>query len=421
MINPTFRRVAPGAALLAAGALALTACGGGDGESADPDAPVELTIATFNDFGYTDELLAEYEALHENVTIVHNRAAVSDDARTNFFQKLGNTGLADIEAVEIDWFAEMMQYSDLLAPVPDDLTGRWLDWKEAAATDADGTLVAYGTDIGPQSVCYRADLFDAAGLPTDREEVAELFPTWDAFFDVGDQYVAATGEPFVDSANSILQGLMNQEPVVYEEEDGTVIATENPAVREVYDTVVERGVPIAAYPGQWSEDWYAAMANGDFAAMLCPPWMHGIIQGEAPSIEGWDIANAYPEGGGNWGGSYLVIPANGPNIEAAQQLADWLTSPETQIKAFVNAGTFPSQPETYGSADLTGFTNEYFNDAPSGEIGIDRAEAVSIEPFKGPKYFPIHDALNQAVTRVFDGIDSPESSWDTWVDEVGSL
>ena len=83
------------------------------------------------------------------MTIVHNKAATSNDARANFFQKLGNTGLADIEAIEIDWTAEMMQYADMLAPVQDDLKGRWLDWKEEAVTDADGNMVGYGTDIGP--------------------------------------------------------------------------------------------------------------------------------------------------------------------------------------------------------------------------------------------------------------------------------
>jgi len=157
---------------------------------------------TFNDFGYTDELLAEFTA-ETGIKVIHNKAATSNDARANYFQKLGKTGLADVEAIEIDWFTEAMQYSDLLAPVPDDLKGRWLDWKEASATDAAGNLIAYGTDIGPQGVCYRSDLFAAAGLPTDRAEVAALFDgSWDNFFDIADQYKAATGKPFMDSANS---------------------------------------------------------------------------------------------------------------------------------------------------------------------------------------------------------------------------
>ncbi|WP_374757258.1 extracellular solute-binding protein [Leifsonia sp. AK011] len=417
-VRTSRRTVAAAVAGAATIALLATGCAPSGDDSAG--GTTELTLATFNDFGYTDELLAEFTA-ETGITVIHNKAATSNDARANYFQKLGKSGLADVEAVEIDWFTEAMQYSDLLAPVPDDLKGRWLDWKEAAATDADGNLIAYGTDIGPQGICYRGDLFEAAGLPSDREAVADLFPTWDAFFEVGAQYTAATGKPFIDSANSVLQGIVNQLEFAYEEPDGTIIATENPDIKDAYTTVVEKAIPISAFPAQWSEDWNASMANGEFAAMLCPGWMQGIISGNAPDVTGWDIANAFPGGGGNWGGSYLTVPANGANVEAAQQLADWLTSPETQIKAFLNAGTFPSQPDAYTDAALTGFTNEYFNDAPTGEIGIDRAEAVTVSTFKGPKYFQFHDALQNAVTRVFDGLESPEQSWDTWVTEVSAF
>jgi len=416
------RRTALLAAVATTSALVLAGCAGdGGGDAGDGEAEGgTLTLATFNDMGYSDELLAEFTE-ETGIEVVHNKAATSNDARANFFQKLGKGGLADVEAVEVDWFTEMMQYSDLVVPVPDDLKGRWLDWKEAAATDAAGNLVAYGTDMGPQAVCYRQDLFEAAGLPSDREAVAELFPTWDAFFQVGSDYVAKTGKPFIDSANSVLQGLVNQLEFAYEEPDGTIIAADNPDIRAAYDTVIDQGLPISAYAGQWSDDWYAAMAGGEFAAMLCPPWMHGIIAGEAPDVAGWDIANAFPEGGGNWGGSYLVVPADGDNVEAAQQLADWLTAPENQIKAFVNAGTFPSQVEAQDSADLTGFVNEYFNDAPTGEIGIDRANAITVSTYKGQDYFKYHDALQNAITRVFDGLEDKETAWETWLTEISGF
>ena len=304
------RRTKAFAAVAGAASFALiaTGCAAAD-DAASEGGPVELTIATFNDFGYTDELLQEYMDEHPNVTIVHNRAATSNDARANYFQKLGKEGLADIEAVEVDWFTEAMQYSDLLAEVPESAKGRWLDWKEAAATDADGRLVGFGTDIGPQGVCYRSDLFAAAGLPTDRAEVAALLDgDWDNFFDVADQYKAATGKPFIDSANSALQGIVNQLETAYEEPDGTIVATENADIEDAYNTVVERAVPIAAYAGQWSDDWFASMANGEFAAMLCPGWMHGVISGNAPDVTGWDIADVFPGGGGNWGG-LLANPA----------------------------------------------------------------------------------------------------------------
>ena len=419
MNTRAFRKSAIAVAALSVSALALAGCSTG-GTPAESEGPVTLTIASFNDFGYSDELLAEFTA-ETGIEIVHNKAATSNDARANFFQKLGKTGLADVEAVEIDWFAEMMQYSDLLAPVADADKGRWLDWKEASATDGAGNLVAYGTDIGPQGVCYRSDLFAAAGLPTDRAEVGALLGTWDDYFAVGEQYKAATGKPFIDSANSVLQGIVNQLEFAYEEPDGAIIATENPEIAAAYDTVVTQAVPLSAYSGQWSEDWFASLASGEFATMLCPGWMLGVISGNAPDTTGWDIADAFPGGGGNWGGSYLVVPANGANVEAAQQLASWLTSPETQLKAFANAGTFPSQNEALASSELAAATNEYFNNAPTGEILTARAEAIEVATFKGPKYFQFHDALQNAVTRVFDGLEDKDTSWNNWVTEVGGF
>lgn len=415
------RRTRAIAAVTGAASIAIIAagCAPSSDSGSGGDEKIELTVATFNDFGYTDELLQEYMDENPNITVEHTRAAESGDARANYFAKLGKGGLADIEAVEIDWFAEAMQYSDLLAEAPDSVKGRWLDWKEAAATDADGRLVGFGTDIGPQGICYRSDLLAAAGLASDREGVAELFDgDWEHFLDVADQYRAATGKPMIDSANSVLQGIVNQIEYTYTEEDGTVIATENPEIEAAYQLVTERAVPNSAYSGQWSDDWFASMANGEFATMLCPGWMLGVISGNAPDVTGWDIADVFPNGGGNWGGSYLTVPANGENVEAALALADWLTAPEQQMKAFANAGTFPSQLDALESTELADATNEYFNDAPTGEILSDRAAAVTVAPYKDANYFKYHDALQNAVNRVFDGVEDANTSWNTWVGEV---
>jgi len=419
------RRIGLIAGVATTSALVLAGCGGTSrGEATtDPNEKVELTIATFNDFGYTDALLAEYTKLHPNVTIVHNKAATSNDARANYFQKLGKTGLADIEAIEIDWMPEVMKYADLLAPVPDDLKGRWLDWKEEGATDADGNLIGYGTDIGPEGVCYRSDLFAAAGLPTDRDEVAALLEgDWSTYFELGDKYTAATGKAFFDSAGGTYQGMVNQLKAAYEDPStGEITATTNSDVEDIYNEVLDASATQSAHLGQWSDDWFAGLSNGAFATMLCPGWMLGVISGNAPDVTGWDIANVFPNGGGNWGGSYLTVPANGANVAAAQELADWLTSPETQIMAFENAGTFPSQNDALTSDTLLSSTNEYFNNAPVGQILTDRANAVTVSPFKGEFYFQINDAMQKALTRVEDGTQDKATSWAQWVSEVDAI
>ncbi len=423
MKNRALRRVALVAAVASTSALVLAGCSGGGGSASGGDGPVTLTVATFNDFGYTDALLKEYMDAHPNVKIVHNKAATSNDARANYFQKLGKTGLADIEAIEVDWLPEVMEYADLLAPVPDDLKSRWLDYKVKAATSSEGNLIGYGTDIGPEGVCYRSDLFAAAGLPTDREEVAKMLQgDWSTYFAAGDKYVAATGKPFFDSAGGTYQGAINQVEDAYENPDtGEITATKNPEVKKIYDQVLKASATQSAHLGQWSDDWMAGLSNGAFATMLCPGWMLGVIEGNAPEVKGWDIANAFPGGGGNWGGSYLTVPSNGKNVAAAQELADWLTSPDTQIKAFENAGTFPSQTDALKNETLLSNTNAYFNNAPVGQILTDRAEAVKVSPYKGTFYFQINDAMQKALTRVEDGTQDAATSWQQWVTEVDAL
>ena len=72
--------------------------------------------------------------------------------------------------------------------------------------------------------------------------------------------------------------------------------------------------------------------------MPCPSWMLGVIEGNAAGVTGWDIADTFPGGGGNWGGSYLTVPTQSEHPAEAIELAAWLTAPEQQIKAFKSKG-----------------------------------------------------------------------------------
>nr|RZI36355.1 putative arabinose-binding protein [Cryobacterium sp. SO1] len=405
-------------------ALVLSGCSADAGSEQSTDKNVKLTVATFNEFGY-DDLFAEYEKANPNVTITHKKAATSNEARDNLTTRLAaGSGLSDVEAIEVDWLPELLQYSDQFIDLTsDDVKDRWLDWKSEAATDADGRLIAYGTDIGPEAVCYRSDLFAAAGLPTDRAEVATMLgDSWESYYAAGETFAAAgTNVPWFDSAGATWQGVVNQIPNAYEEEDGTIIATENPEVKEAYTSVLEASSTLSAHLGQWSDDWTASFQNDGFATMLCPGWMLGVISGNAEGVTGWDIADTFPGGGGNWGGSYLTVPEQSKNQAEAQKLAAWLTAPEQQLKAFASKGTFPSQLEALESEELLGATNEFFNNAATGEILANRAAAVDVTPFKGEFYFPINDAMQQALTRVEDGTMTPDESWAQFETDVASL
>jgi cellobiose transport system substrate-binding protein len=431
------RRVIATTAGLASIALVLTACSGdeetpeGSSEGSGDEA-ITLTVSTFNNFGYTDELLKQYSEEHPNVTVKHTTAAESGDARTNLTTKLaaGGEGLADIEAIEVDWLPELMQYPDQFVDLTDEaLADRWVQWKVDDATTPEGQLIGYGTDIGPEAICYRADLLDAAGIPSDRESVAEWLggadATWDTYFEAGKEFVAASDSAWFDSAQATFQGMVNQLPAAYEDPatgEPTDLAT-NTEVRGLYDQVLTAAIDdeLSAGLEQWQPDWDAGFQNDAFATMLCPPWMTGSIEERAGGIEGWDIADVFPGGGGNWGGSYLTVPAAGANTEAAKELAAWLTSPEIQTQAFVGAGTFPSQLDAQASEEVQSFVNDFMSEAPAGSIFSTRAQAITSPPFKGKNYFAIHAEVQNGINRVDLNDADPEESWEQTLSDVDAL
>jgi cellobiose transport system substrate-binding protein len=194
-------------------------------------------------------------------------------------------------------------------------------------------------------------------------------------------------------------------------------------VKQTFDKVVQAGMTdrLSAKLQQWGNDWVASFQKDGFATMLCPGWMVGVIEGNAKGVKGWDVANTFPGGGGNWGGSYLTVPTQSQHQKEARELAAWLTAPEQQIKAFKAVGAFPSQQAALTSDDLKSVKNEFFANAPTGEIFAERAKAVTVSPFKGAKYFQINDAMQQALTRIEDGSMNPQQSWDRFVADVQAL
>jgi len=93
---------------------------------------------------------------------------------------------------------------DLTAHGAAQLQSRWPAWKWEAGVGSGGQIVGLGTDVGGMAMCYRRDLFARAGLPTERDEVAKLWPTWEAYISTGTQFRSRMGDKvaFTDGMTS---------------------------------------------------------------------------------------------------------------------------------------------------------------------------------------------------------------------------
>ncbi len=367
--------------------------------SVDNTTPITLTITTFGTMGL-DGLYAEYTKLHPNITIKPTNIDTGGNAQTDWQTKqAAGTGLPDIQAVEEGWLSKVMQvsdsFTDLTAYGAKDIASQWVPWKVGQATDAKGRIIGYGTDIGPEGLCYNSKLFAAAGLPSDRDAVAKLFggtgATWEKFFEVGRQYHAATGKAWYDQSGFVWNAMVNEQPEGYYKKDGTLNVEGNATLNGLFMQLAQ-GAADGLSSGQTQWDWGKgkAFVDGSFATFVCPGWMLGVVKGQVTaaggdSTSGWDFADVFPGGAANWGGTFLTVPTTSAHPAEAAALAAWLTAPEQQVKSFQAAGTFPSDvkaqtdPGVTGPSDLT----KFFNDAPIGTILGSRANGV-VAQYKGP-------------------------------------
>lgn len=426
--SPVVRRLAAGAV----GTLVLglvAACGNDNDptESAEQEDLKEgeaITITTFGEFGY-DALIEQWNEENPDIQVEQTKVSKWDDWKAEVTTSLqaGGEGLPDIVALEGDYMPAVVAAPDVWVDLSqDEVEGRWLDFKEAGATTADGALLGYATDAGPEAICYRKDLFKAAGLPSEREEVAAEMTTWDDYFALGEEFKKNSDAHFYDASGSIAQAMLNQVEFPFEQADNTVDIS-SPELAAVWDAVTSH-VELGTQAPQWSPDWTAAFKDPGIATVACPGWMRNNIKENtgdpAPAGVEWDIADVFPGGGGNWGGSYLSIPKVSTHQAEALEFITWITAPEQQAAIFELTGNFPSQVEALQSETVLSATDEYFGGAPAGEIFSNRAEAITVTSYHGPLYSDILQKFQDAINRVDQGT-SPDESWATFEQDVASL
>lgn len=438
MPRRTFRllpRVLPLLAAAAVLTLLVVGCGGDDEESeaasgGNVDEPVTLTVGLFGTFGYEEAgLYDEYMRLHPNVTIEETSIEFEQD----YYQALqthlaGGSGLSDIQGIEVARIAEVTEtqadkWVDLNDFGADELEDTFFPWKWEAARTADGATIGLGTDTGPQAICYRTDLFEQAGLPTDRDELASMWETWDDFIAIGEQYKANApkGSAFIDSASGLYNAIIGQSESQYYDEDGNPIYDSNPVVKDAWDLAVAAiDAGLTAKLEQFDQAWNQAFANGAFATISCPAWMIGYIKGQAGDAGAgkWDVASI-PGDGGNWGGSYLAIPAASENKDEAYALIEWLTAPAQQITMWTRSQHFPSSSTAAADSSVASATDEYFSNAPIGEIFKESADDLPIATL-GPKDGVIKDTISNGLNRVDQQGEDADTAWEKTLDEIAS-
>jgi len=410
-------------ASLGAGLLAGCADDGNDGGSSDGGGgKTTITLGLFGTQGFKEAgLYKEYEKLNPDIKIQENVVERNENYYPALVNHLTtNSGLLDVQAIEVGNIAEVVSTNaDKLvdmSKVAGVDKSKWVDWKWQQATTKDGQTIGLGTDIGPMAICYRKDLFQQAGLPTDREEVGKLWTgDWNKLVDAGENYKkkAPEGTTFMDSPGGLLNAIVSSEQNKYYDASGKVIYKSNPAIKNAFDLTAKAAKDgLVGKQTQFQPAWDTTIAKSKFATIACPPWMLGYLKGKsAPESAGkWDVATA-PKAG-NWGGTFLSVPKSGKHVKEAEKLVTWLTAPQQLAKLFSVQGSFPSSSAAYDLPLVTDAKNTMTGDTPIGKIFAEAAKAIPTQVI-GPKDQIIQQGLtDNGVILVTKG-KSAKEAWET--------
>ncbi|QXT63713.1 ABC transporter substrate-binding protein [Tessaracoccus palaemonis] len=373
----------------------------------------------FGSFGYKEAgLYDEYMADHPNIKIEESSPQNESDYWSALQTRLaGNSGLADIQGIDVGRLALVTQeqadkFVDLSSlDGADEYFGEFLPWKVQLATTADGAILGGGTDVGPIVVCYKPAMLEAAGLPTDREEVAALWDTWADYVDAGDQYMANApeGTYWMDSAAGFVRAASGATGQRFSDASGELVWDTNPAVTDAWDLAVDAidGGQVSPLT-QFTPDWNKSFTSDEYATMACPSWMLTYIKGQAgdSGMGQWDVAAA--PGYQNYGGSYLAIPEASEHQAEAWDLLKFLTSAESQKKIFEKAGSFPSNQGAISA--ISDFQDPFFNDAPTGQMFTEVLNNMP-EQVIGVNDLIAESAILNAINSVAQNGTDPAQAW----------
>ncbi|MDQ6878375.1 MAG: extracellular solute-binding protein [Candidatus Dormibacteraeota bacterium] len=387
-----------------------------------PAGPVAINFWDFQ--GATEiALVSDFEKTHPCIKVTQKVTDYDAHHQALTTALASGTGVPDVAGVEIaqwpKYLAQPQNFVNLNDVGAKDVQSEYLPWMwQMASTSGGADQLGIPPAAAGLAIAYRADYFEKAGLPKDRDAVAQLWPTWDAFVATCRTFSQKTKIPFVDSLGITFEGVLGQASKQYYDTNGTPIYATNPSVRAAWDVaaaVHEAGCSAKITP--WTDDWTTGMAKGSFGAMVAPSWMQNVISGAAPNDKGkWDIA-ALPGVGGNQGGSWLTIPAKAQHPTEAWEFIKWVTAPEQQLVVFNTQGALPSTSSIFDSPDIQNATSAYFNNAPIGKIYTKSLSGLQAPPM-GPDQLAIDNEFQAGLSRLDQGKETSEQAWNSTLEKI---
>ncbi|RMI38436.1 extracellular solute-binding protein [Streptomyces triticirhizae] len=348
-------------AVLAALAVAATACGGDDGGDSGGGSgeggELSGTVTYWDTSNETEaavfEAVAkEFEDQHPGVTVDYVNVGF-DDAQNRFKNAAGANEAPDVMRTEVAWVADFASLGYLY---PLDDTAALEDQEDFlaepwASTQYEGQTYAVPQVTDTLALFYNRALLEEAGVEVP-ESLDQIREDAAAYEDAGTTPLYVRGDdpywflPFLYGEGGDLVDAGAQEV--------TVDNAAGVAAFEQMNDLVESGVAITDTSDGW-ENMMSAFADGDIAMMINGPWAIADAQaalgedlGVAPVPAGGE-AQGSPLGGWNYG-----VYAGTPDADASFEFVKYMASAETQARITEELSLLPTRESVYAEPAVEG-------------------------------------------------------------------
>jgi ABC-type glycerol-3-phosphate transport system substrate-binding protein len=339
--------VASSAALLVACQPVATSPGEQAPAGAAPDAEavaLDAWVQETSIFGMqpaTDAFLEQHADIQLNLVPTPLR-----DTATKLLAAIAaGSGAPDLAFVE---YGDMIQFTVRggtgltdLAPLMEARKDEWVPWSLELVTTGDGKIVGFPVDLGAMALFYRRDTFDAIGLASEPEALAEALATWDDYRVLGEQ-IATSGQYWMLSHPSeVFEILRQQKGQAYFSEAGDPIINSEPFIEAANYARQIREAGIDAQMDWWTPDWNATLQQGTVGTYASAAWFDIIIHANAPDTGGkWGVVPLPGGASANTGGSYWTIPEMSQKKEAAWTFISFILGTEEGLSAYLEKTKF---------------------------------------------------------------------------------
>lgn len=417
------------AAILAISALALAGCSSGTSDSdtdttdaaacAPADGDVTLEFTTW--VPGMEDVVALWNAENPDIQVkVQTGPNGNGGTYQNFFNQIKAGDAPDLGQVEYDALPNFLVQDGLedLSACEDVVAAEadFVDWTWGQVTLGTDGIYGIPQDSGPMALFYRADLFEANGIPVPT--------TWDEYRDAAVKIREAGGYITNFSQSDINQfaGFAWQNNAQWFASDDagwdvTLTGDATTAVADYWQGLIDDDL-VSTVPA-WTDEWNNAYNSGDAWTWPSAVWGANSIASGAPDTAGkWAVAplpqwEAGDTAAGNWGGSSTAVLKGSEHLYEATKFALWLNTSDEAITALAESASL--YPATKDGLDLPVFADgvEFYDGQKIYDVFSAAALEVSPDFAWGP-------TMTQTYADVSDGFKAAVSGDGTLADALAA-